>query len=145
MRAVRLAALAESPSAFGSSLAREQGFEDEDWREWTRGVATFLAFHDGAPIGMAAGIDGDEDCERSLVAAWVHPDHRGRGVASDLLAAVKRWARDDGATRLTLWVTRTNEAAVQLYRRHGFTKSGKSKPLPSNTALVEDELALELS
>jgi GNAT superfamily N-acetyltransferase len=145
LRAVRLAALADSPDAFGSSLASEQEQSEMDWREWTREDAVFLAYRSGTPIGMAAGIDGDTDDERRLVAAWVDPDHRRSGVASALVAALEQWARDDGASRLMLWVTRANESAVDLYRRRGFLPTGQSKPLPSNPALVHDQLVLELA
>ncbi len=144
LRAVRLAALADSPSAFGSSLEREQQYDEERWREWSRNVATFLAFRDGVPIGIVGGMAGDASEERGLVAMWVDPDHRNTGVASALLDAVRSWARDDGATRLTLWVTRTNDPAATLYRRAGFTPTGDSKPLPSNPSLTEDKLMLEL-
>jgi ribosomal protein S18 acetylase RimI-like enzyme len=44
-----------------------------------------------------------------------------------------------------LWVTRTNVSAVDLYRRRGFSATGRSKPLPSNPALVHDQLVLELA
>ena len=141
---VRLAALAESPGAFGSTLAREQQYDDQDWRAWTREAATFLAFAGEQPIGMAAGIEVDRPDERALIAMWGSPDHRGKGAASALVAAVRGWAHDEGAVRLTLWVTRTNEPAGRLYRRLGFVETGASKQLPSNPALVEDQLTLDL-
>lgn len=144
LREIRLAALADFPSAFASTLERAQQYQEEDWRNWAEGAATFLAFHSGAPVGLAAGIDGDTTDERHLVAMWVAPDHRGRGVASELLAAVRGWARDQGATSLTLWVTRTNHPAAQLYRRVGFEDTGESQPLPSNPTLIEDKLTLDL-
>ena len=139
-----MAALADAPSAFGSSLEREQQYDEERWRDWSRHVATFLAFRDGVPIGIVGGMAGDTSGERSLIAMWVDPDHRNTGVASDLLEAVQSWARDGAATRLTLWVTRTNHPAATLYRRAGFTPTGDSKPLPSNPSLTEDKLLLEL-
>jgi len=144
LRAVRLAALADSPSAFGSTLEREQQYDEQRWREWSRNVATFLAFRDGVPVGMAGGVTGSMADERALIAMWVHPDHRNTGIAFRLLDAVRTWSRDNGATRLTLWVTRTNDAAATLYRRAGFTETGESKPLPSNPTLTEDQLALDL-
>jgi GNAT superfamily N-acetyltransferase len=144
LRSVRLSALAESPSAFGSTLQREQQYDEENWRAWSRDVATFLAFHMGAAVGIAGGVLGDRTDERKLIAMWVHPDHRGAGIASALLGAVKAWTRDEGATTLTLGLAGGNEAAANLYRRAGFTATGQSKPLPSNPALTEEELALEL-
>jgi len=144
LRNVRLAALADSPSAFGSTLDREQEYDEQDWRAWTREAATFLAFAGEQPIGMAAGIESDRPDERGLIAMWVRPRSRGTGVASALVAAVQAWAHDEGAVRLTLWVTRSNEPAVRLYRRLGFVETGASKPLPSNPALVEEQLAIVL-
>jgi GNAT superfamily N-acetyltransferase len=144
LRAVRLATLADAPSAFGSSSEREQHYDEERWREWSSNVATFLAFRNGIPVGMAGGMAGDSADERTVVAMWVHPEHRRTGIASALLEAVRSWARDDGASRLTLWVTRTNDPAVMLYSRAGFTSTGDAKPLPSDPALTEDKLAQAL-
>ena len=61
-----------------------------------------------------------------------------------LVAAVRTWAVIDGATRLMLWVTRSNQPAAKLYRRAGFSETGACKPLPSNPALIEDQLALDV-
>ena len=144
VKAVRLAALAESPNAFGSTLAEEREYDEADWRQWCRDTATFLAVQGGEPVGIAAGVNGTSPTERKLVAMWVHPGHRGTGASTALLAAVRSWALRDGATTLTLWVTRGNVAATGLYRRGGFTGTGVCKPLPSDPDLIEDELALDL-
>lgn len=144
VRSVRLAALAESPGAFGSTLARELEYDEPAWRDWCRQTATFLAVQDGAPVGMAAGVSGATPDERKLIAMWVRPGHRGRGASTALVGAVRDWALSDGATTLMLWVTRGNEAASSLYRRAGFSETGDSKPLPSNPAVIEDRLALDL-
>ena len=144
LRSSRLAALADSPGMFGSILEREQRYEEKDWREWAHQGATFLALHSGTPVGIAAGAVADRPEDRKLYSMWVHPDHRGTGVATALLEAVTTWASDDGATRLTLWVARTNDPAANLYRRRGFTATGESKPLPSNPSVLEDQLALDL-
>ena len=144
LRTVRLAALAESPEAFGSDYSTEEQFSEADWREWARDWATFLAFHCDTPIGMAAGIPSGQPDERKLIAAWVHPDHRGHAVAAALVEAVQQWARTEGAGKVSLWVTQTNQPAVRLYRRLGFEPTGQSKPLPSDPRLIEDQLFLYL-
>lgn len=144
VKAVRLAALAESPSAFGSTLAEEREHVEADWRDWCRHTATFLAVQDGTPIGIAAGVSGTSHDERKLIAMWLHPEHRGAGASTALLTAVRNWALRDGATRLMLWVTRGNHAARRFYRRAGFTETGACKSLPSDPTLIEDQLALDL-
>ena len=144
VREVRLAALADSPSAFGSTLSEERAHDEDDWREWCGSSAVFVARDGEVPVGMVAGFDGASPAERRLVALWVHPDHRGAGVASALLAAVEDWARADGADRLLLWVADGNGTARRLYGRHGFAASGRHQTLPSDPDVDEEQLRLVL-
>jgi hypothetical protein len=71
LRAVRLAALADSPTAFGSSLRSEVSFDEDRWRQWVRSAALFMALASGSPVGMAAGVAGQTSAERKLVALWL--------------------------------------------------------------------------
>lgn len=144
VRAVRLAALAESPSAFGSTLGKEQEYDESRWRGWARSAAVVLLTGDGAPGGMAAGVAGDTAEARMLVSVWVRPQWRGQGAAGLLLDSVEQWARDDGALRLHLWLTRGNLPAQRLYARRGYVDTGRVKILPSNPGLLESEMALPL-
>lgn len=50
----------------------------------------------------------------------VHPDHRGRGLAAQLLAHVVAAAVAAGAQLATLEVRRSNAPAIALYERAGF-------------------------
>jgi ribosomal protein S18 acetylase RimI-like enzyme len=93
---------------------------------------------------MATGVPTDNPCERKLIAAWVHPDHRGQAVAVALVESVQQWAKADGAAKASLWVTQTNQSAVRLYQRLGFERTGLNKPLLSNPRLTEDQMALWL-
>ena len=145
LRYVRLAALSDSPSAFGSTLHAEQQFVEQDWREWCRWAAVFIAWEAVSPVGIAAGVMGDIADQRNLISLWVRPDHRGVGLASDLVTNVVDWARTDGADRLALWVASTSEGARRLYERHGFVESGIRKPLPSAPTVDERQMVLQLS
>jgi ribosomal protein S18 acetylase RimI-like enzyme len=58
---------------------------------------------------------------------YVRPDHRGIGVADDLLSAATDLAADQSLPldRLVLDVDPDNERAVDFYRRHGFEPWGE--------------------
>ncbi|MEP7192949.1 MAG: GNAT family N-acetyltransferase [Actinomycetota bacterium] len=145
LRDVRLAALADAPEAFGSSLRREQGFDEERWRAWTRSAAVFIAFAGESPIGMAAGTSGESAAERKLMAMWVDPAWRGSNAASKLLGSVVDWAASEGSERLRLWVAEGNEPARRLYVGRGFEVTGGRAPMPSNPAVHRNEMVLALN
>ncbi|MGK5040928.1 GNAT family N-acetyltransferase [Janthinobacterium sp. GB1R12] len=122
LKATRLAALLDAPTAFGASHASAAGFSDMDWQQ--RAVSTpqrtfFLAFDGEQPIGLAAqAVAAVGVCH--LIAMWVHPDYRGLAVAQGLVDAVKRCAMDNGHPRLVLDVAPENTRAAAFYRKQGF-------------------------
>jgi ribosomal protein S18 acetylase RimI-like enzyme len=134
VREVRLAALAESPGAFFSTLELEQAFDEAEWRRRLAETAYFGAW-EGRPeprlTGMVAAFpeartDGaPAGGSWHLVAMWVSPARRGQGIADRLVAAVCDLARARGAARVALWVADANPRARALYRRHGFRPSGE--------------------
>lgn len=125
-RDIRLAALAEAPYAFGSTLDRELALPPERWQWRLEFGGTFLAWADGRVVGTATGITEDPDDEYhvpgawQLVAMWVHPDSRGSEVATELVDAVAEHVLKAGATALVLWVTEVNDRARAFYERLGF-------------------------
>ncbi|MFI9047379.1 GNAT family N-acetyltransferase [Streptomyces sp. NPDC053427] len=123
-RALRLAALAEAPNAFGSTLAEWQGDGDreERWRArlGIRDSHNVVAVLDGRPVGMVSGVPTQESGTAELISMWVSPPVRGQGVADRLIGEVERWAIQRCATRLRLSVMPDNPAAIAFYARHGF-------------------------
>jgi len=142
VRAVRLAALADSPDAFEAVLAEEETRTEEEWRARVRAGGFRLAWLDGEPVGLARG-ERHRD-EHHLVGVWISPAARGRGAAPALVDAVVGWAREQGASRLYLWVIGDNPAAHALYRRHGFLPTGRVQPLPVRPEQTEQQYALPL-
>ncbi|MPV39114.1 GNAT family N-acetyltransferase [Georgenia subflava] len=55
---------------------------------------------------------------------WVHPDHRGQGLASAGMAAVVADVRARLAPTVSLYVNSYNTAALALYDRVGFRRVG---------------------
>ena len=154
LRAFRLRALADAPTAFGSTLAHEAAFTDDVWRERAAGGAsgddrvTFVAEHDGRWLGIATGLASDpdvpDDPRPELVGMFVDREARGRGVGTALVNAVIDWARARRAGGLCLWATATNAPAVALYERCGFKSTGERKPLAHSPALELFRMARDL-
>jgi [ribosomal protein S18]-alanine N-acetyltransferase len=63
-------------------------------------------------------------CEIHVNNLAVRPDVRRRGVATRLVEAALQKACSEGATRCTLEVRVSNEAARRLYEKFGFTVRG---------------------
>jgi ribosomal protein S18 acetylase RimI-like enzyme len=129
LREARLAALAEAPYAFASTLAREEAFSDETWRERASSGQTFAAWADGAITGLASGFPEETGPGWHLVGMWVSPACRGQGIADRLVGAVCDLARQAGAASVTLWVTDANDRARSFYRRLGFESTGQRQLL----------------
>ena len=144
LREIRLAALKHDPGAFGSTLDREQGYDQETWCSRLGASRWFMALDGGQPCGIVAGRDADRSDERELISLWVDPGHRGRGLARLLVEAVIGWARLQGARRLLLWVVDENDGAQRLYARTGFRPTGRHKLVPRDPPLPELEMALDL-
>src|SRR5438477_1933170 len=109
LRALRLRALADAPTAFGSTLAREEAFPEQVWHERAAGGAagadrvTFVAERDGGWIGLATGIaDDPNEAGPMLVGMFVDAAERRRHLGAALVEAVTHWARGRGDTCLSL-------------------------------------------
>ncbi len=145
-RALRLEALADpaAPVAFLETLERASARPGDFWRLRTRhaaqgeeavqvvavardggrwvGTVTCLLEEPGS--GDVAG-DAVERRQVHLVAVYVSPEHRGRGVLGRLVDEALAWARWRGAGRARLFVHVDNPRAQAAYRRLGFVLTGR--------------------
>jgi ribosomal protein S18 acetylase RimI-like enzyme len=157
VRDVRLAALADAPDAFASTLGRETGQTEADWRSRVAARPWFLAWQadqaSGArqPAGLAAMFPEHSGQpvpppDWHLVSMWVRPEARGAGIADRLVTAVVAHASAAGAARVTLWVAIGNGRARALYQRMGFVPTGRRQMYPreGTTDLDEEEFACPL-
>ena len=55
----------------------------------------------------------------------VHPDHRRRGIAADLIEQLIRQLKNRGSCSLTLEVRASNDGAIALYDKLGFQPVGR--------------------
>jgi GNAT superfamily N-acetyltransferase len=139
---IRLAGLAEAPSAFGADVAREEAMTPADWRARLTRRSTFAASAPHGLVGTAAGIRGDVAGHAELVGMWVHLGWRRRGIGGLLVGAVIDWAAAAPFRAIDLWVTVGNDAAEALYTRLGFVRTGATQPVREDDPTV---LELEMT
>lgn len=150
-RAIRLRALQDAPEAFGSTYAETLARPPEYWSERAAGSATggdstiVLADSGDGLVGLVGGHCPPDQTEvRELISMWVDSSVRGTRLAERLVNQVVDWAALEGATRVELWVTETNERAHRFYERLGFAGTGARQLHPSNPALAEIQMARSL-
>ncbi|WP_156759767.1 GNAT family N-acetyltransferase [Microbacterium karelineae] len=149
-REIRLRMLADTPIAYGETLAHARELCDDDWRARAarngegRNIGLAAVADDGTWLGIMRGYV-DDALGPVLVSVFVDPAARGenRGVADALLDGIVAWAREEGRT-LTLHVHADNPRAIAFYRRRGFRDTGTRVPyeLPPFGDEIEMRLAL---
>jgi GNAT superfamily N-acetyltransferase len=136
-RELRLAALADAPSAFEERLVDWQGASGDErrWRARLDGVpVNFVAYADDVPVGMVSGVHR-EDGTPELISMWVAPRARGTGAGDRLVQAVIAWAEQTGAAEIVVRAFEDNHRGQALYRRNGFAWSGETIPAPTDDRL----------
>ena len=93
----------------------------------------------GALVGYVVVdvVDGNAHVEQ----VTVDPDHQGKGIGRDLLAAVATWALAVGAPALTLTTFRDVPWNAPLYRHLGFRDLEEGELGPQLRRLRDDEAA----
>ena len=146
-RRMRLASLQDAPHAFSSTYESALLRSAESWREQADSTAqgaeraTFIAFSDDTPIGIAAlyRLPGHTDVGETLQ-VWVAPEHRGKGIARGLMNALFVWASQNGFRRVIATLTKENARAIGFYCKYGFALPNE----PSQTAPQDVVLAREV-
>jgi len=84
------------------------------------GPPAVFAAHRAAGDIVAVGMAVAEGGHAGVFEMATHPDHRGRGLATGVLATLVDWMHDRGASTAYLQVVESNDPAERLYRRAGF-------------------------
>ncbi len=116
--AVYTAAFRDRPGFPGWPLARWIDWlsDDEDFRpDWT-----LLATVAGTDVGYIAG-----EATGWITQMGVVPSARGQDIGARLIAETVQLMRSAGQSTSTLNVNVDNPHAIALYRRIGFTKTGR--------------------
>jgi [ribosomal protein S18]-alanine N-acetyltransferase len=129
-----LAILQESPEAAAWS---QESLLQLDFAAPTVSVAD----RDGIVAGFLIGRSAADEFE--ILNMAVSGAHRRHGIGSKLLESALEVSRQTGISRVYLEVRASNEPAIALYKRHGFTEYGRRSRYYANP--VEDAILLSLS
>lgn len=138
-RDLRMAALADAPDSFRTTVVDVSDRTDDEWRSsheravQADDMVPFFAMDD-EPVGMAlARIDGTQ---LQIFGMWVAPQARGKGLGRALIDATFAWGKVRGATSARLGVTIGNGGGERLYTRAGFEPTGETEPLRDGSELT---------
>lgn len=90
----------------------------------------FAAFAGGEFVGVGLAPEIDREAAQMELGYLVVPHARGRGVATELLRRLTRWAFDDaGAQRVHLLIDVDNPASLRVAERCGYVREGVMRSL----------------
>ena len=119
-----LISLFRTVAAEGKWLGTEPGFDERKYKDtWARALeasegAWFVALDQKRIVGFIGAYPHHE--YGHVIGMLVDTSHRGRGIGETLLETAIDWARDRTLPNISLLVFPHNEAAIALYRKHGF-------------------------
>ena len=150
-RELRLLALKESPTAFSADYELNARQPMSFWKNRLKpdehGII-FVAEYEKQLIGMIGIRKGDSSKTKHSAGIWgvyVHPEWRGLHIAEGLIELCCEWARLREVQIVKLAVTSTNESAIHLYERSGFTIYGKEPNALRVKGRYYDELYMSRS
>jgi GNAT superfamily N-acetyltransferase len=148
---LRVGMLTDAPDAFWTTLADVEQRGEAQWRRASSGSTFQARSGDGTPLGTVTLLTAGTAPARGLrpapgdallLAAYVVPAARGRGVIDLLLREAQRVARDElGARRLVLQVNEGNLPARRAYQRHGYALTGGVLQHPDRPGVRDLEMA----
>ena len=140
LKQLRIAALADSPDAFGPTAEDARSRPDSYWQTWASrldadlGLALFVLTIEGEPSGLVSATK-DRAGIGHIGAMWVAPAARGGRFGSRLLDRALDFLGQTGCRTIELSVTEGNAGPLSLYRSRGFALTGRSEPLREGSSL----------
>jgi RimJ/RimL family protein N-acetyltransferase len=125
-RELRLEALQNAPTAFGSNYEAESKQTVADFEGWMTRSYIAGAWLDGELVGSASfyRLDSAKASHRGNIwGVYVRPAARGHGVARALMTEILAFARKE-VQQVHLAVVTDNASAHALYERLGFVTYG---------------------
>jgi ribosomal-protein-alanine N-acetyltransferase len=81
-----------------------------------------VAVDEGQSVVGYAGVFAPGGAEADILTVGVIAQHRGQGIARELMAGITKWAIAQGSIAMMLEVKTDNAAAISLYESLGYSK-----------------------
>ena len=82
---------------------------------------TVVAYQDDVPVGCGAFKQFDQDSVE-VKRMYLKPEHRGSGIASEILNSLEIWAKEKGNSRTVLETGSRQVEAVKFYHKSGYQR-----------------------
>ena len=138
LRALRLAALKDTPDAFGAKYEDEVNKPISEWQDRLKNTNWCFVVADGVDIGLIAvdRAEKDRNSDCWLSSWWIHQDHRGSGIPKLMLNWVEQLCIEKKWKKIGLGVWPDNLRAISAYKKLGFTEAEKLLPSRSIPGLM---------
>jgi ribosomal protein S18 acetylase RimI-like enzyme len=141
-----------SPGSFLKTVADVETMADERWVKEIDTSTWVIVQQFDKVVGIAVARWPDKEMDRriSLTRArfiesvWIAPEFRGSHMGERLVNYLMdiEHARTPTVRHFMLWVFKSNENAIQLYRRMGFKRTGCEHTLSNGTIELRYEYVL---
>ena len=132
---LRLEALKNEPSSFGSSYEDSLKLPDNTWREQLQksqdedSNVMFFAKDDNHPIGMIGAFWKNKEKTKhigNIFGVYVDPKYRSKGIGKLLMEAILNKLNNmPQIEKIKLSVVTQQTSALKLYEKYGFKSIGK--------------------
>ena len=138
LRALRLAALKDTPDAFGAKYEDEAEKPILDWQNRLKNTNWCFVVADGVDVGLLAvdRAEKDRNSDCWLSSWWIKDAFRGSGIPKLMLTWLEQLCRENNWKKIGLGVWPENIRAIAAYKKLGFTEAQELLPSRSIPGLM---------
>lgn len=153
LRAIRLEALRDTPSAYATTYDETIAFPDSLWFEHTKASVagvdqiTVVGFDDDKAVSLATGLLREHHAAliTVVVSVYVTASVRGTGTGDRMLSLIHAWGAASGSSQASLWVEEANARAIGFYERVGYSMTLDRAPVSNHHGLFERRMKKTLN
>jgi ribosomal protein S18 acetylase RimI-like enzyme len=108
----------------GNSLENFRYFKSRNIDVFNNHLQTILIYIDDAPVGYG---HLDKDREDVWLGICVVEANKGNGIGKLIMRMLLDFAVDSNVEKIKLTVDKTNDAAIKMYHKYGFTEVKEHK------------------